>query len=102
MRETDYDLIVVGAGLGGAALARTMANAGTRVVVLEQEEKFRDRVRGEFMKPWGVADAQQLGIQDLLQRCGCYVSHVEMGLGPARDLTATTPQGLSGTGLQPS
>jgi len=48
----DYDLIVVGGGLGGAALAKIMANAGATVMVLEQEGKFKDRVRGEFMPPW--------------------------------------------------
>jgi menaquinone-9 beta-reductase len=99
MPVTDYDLIVVGGGLGGAVLARTMAKAGATVLVLEQEERFRDRVRGEFMQPWGVADAQQLGIADLLQSSGCYVSHLETGLGPARDLPATTPQGLPGLGF---
>ena len=99
MPGTDYDIIVVGGGLGGAALARTMAKAGASVLVLEQEQKFKDRIRGEFMQPWGVADAQQLGIADLLQSCGCYVSHLETGLGPARDLPATTPQQLPGLGF---
>jgi menaquinone-9 beta-reductase len=85
--------------LGGAALARSMASAGATVLVLEREEKFRDRVRGEFMQPWGVSETRQLAIEDSLQSCGCYVSHVEMGLGPARDLAATTPQGLPGLGF---
>lgn len=95
----DYDLIVVGGGLGGAALAKIMANAGATVMVLEQEGKFKDRVRGEFMPPWGVAEARRLGLEDSLQSCGCYVSHIETGLGPARDLAATTPQGLPGLGF---
>ena len=95
----DYDLIVVGSGLGGAALAKIMANAGATVMVLEQEGKFKDRVRGEFMPPWGVAEARRLGLEDSLQSCGCYVSHIETGLGPARDLAATTPQGLPGLGF---
>ena len=98
----DYDLIVVGGGLGGAALAKIMANAGATVMVLEQEGKFKDRVRGEFMPPWGVAEARRLGLEDSLQSCGCYVSHIETGLGPARDLAATTPQGLPGLGFSHS
>ena len=56
-----YDLIVIGGGLGGSALARVMAAAGARVLVLEQEQRFKDRVRGEFLAPWGVAEAQRLG-----------------------------------------
>jgi 2-polyprenyl-6-methoxyphenol hydroxylase-like FAD-dependent oxidoreductase len=99
MPVNDYDLIAVGGGLGGAALAKTMAEAGARVLVLEQEAKFKDRVRGEFLAPWGVAEARLLFIEDLLQSCGCYVPKVEMGMGAPRDLTATTPQGLPALGF---
>ncbi len=46
-----FDLIVVGGGLGGAALARSLAANGARVLVIEREERFRDCVRGEMMTP---------------------------------------------------
>jgi flavin-dependent dehydrogenase len=49
----DYDLITVGGGLAGAALAKALAERGARVLVLERETRFRDRVRGEAMHPWG-------------------------------------------------
>ena len=99
MATYDYDLLTVGGGLGGAALAKVMAEAGTRVLVLEQEPKFRDRVRGEFLAPWGVAEAWQLGIADLFQQCGCDVPSVEMGMGRPRDLPSTTPHGLAAIGF---
>ena len=95
----DYDVIAVGGGLGGSTVAKVMATAGARVLMLEQEAKFRDRVRGEFMAPWGVAEARRLTIEDLLQSCGCYVPKVEMGMGDPRDLAATTPQGLPALGF---
>ena len=67
----DYDLITVGGGLAGAALARSLAQEGARVLVLEREREFRDRVRGELVHPWGVAEARKLGIYDLLKHtCG--------------------------------
>jgi 2-polyprenyl-6-methoxyphenol hydroxylase-like FAD-dependent oxidoreductase len=99
MAAHDWDLIVVGGGLGGAALARGMAKAGARVLVLEQETKFRDRVRGEFLPPWGVAEARRLDIGDLLESCGCCVKSVQTGMGSPCDLAATTPQGLPGLGF---
>ncbi|WP_051979697.1 FAD-dependent oxidoreductase [Edaphobacter aggregans] len=89
-----YDVIVVGGGLGGAALARVMAEAGARVLVLEQEARFKDRVRGEFLAPWGVAEARRLGLEDAIQRCGWWIPQIEMGLGQPRDLVATTPQAM--------
>lgn len=41
-----YDLIIVGGGLGGSALAKCMAEHGARVLVLERDQQFQDRVRG--------------------------------------------------------
>ena len=46
-----YDLIVVGGGIAGASLAQRIAKSGARVLVAEQEIKFRDRIRGECMQP---------------------------------------------------
>ena len=43
---TDYDIVAVGGGLGGATLGKTMAERGYRVLVVEREEEFKDRVRG--------------------------------------------------------
>jgi flavin-dependent dehydrogenase len=42
----DYDLVIVGGGLAGSALAAAMAPTGARVLIVEREATFRDRVRG--------------------------------------------------------
>lgn len=65
-----YDVVCVGGGLGGAALARGLAQAGASVLVLERTRAFSDRVRGEVLVPWGCVEAQRLGLLDLL-RDGC-------------------------------
>lgn len=62
----DYDVITIGGGLAGGALAKTIAEAGFRVLVLERLLVFRDRVRGEALYPWGVAEASTLGLYRLL------------------------------------
>jgi choline dehydrogenase-like flavoprotein len=66
MAQETYDIITVGGGLGGSTLAKVMAERGARVLVLERERQFRDRVRGEVMVSWGVAEAQALGIYPLM------------------------------------
>jgi 2-polyprenyl-6-methoxyphenol hydroxylase-like FAD-dependent oxidoreductase len=91
----DYDIITVGGGLGGAAFAKAMAESGRRVLVLERETAFKDRVRGEWLAPWGVAEAQALGVYDtLLGQCGFHPSAFETRLAGnsigLRDLSATT------------
>jgi menaquinone-9 beta-reductase len=70
MSQSDYDIIVLGGGLGGSALAKAMAEHGVRVLVLEREREFKDRMRGEGVT-WGCVDAKKLGLYDLIrQACG--------------------------------
>jgi flavin-dependent dehydrogenase len=67
---SNYDVAIVGGGLAGSSLALALAKRGTDVVVLEREPRFRDRVRGEGMLPWGAAEARELGIREpLLEAC---------------------------------
>ena len=91
-----YDLIVVGGGIAGASLAQRMAKSGARVLVLEQETEFRDRIRGECLQPWGVGEARQLGVAEALRTCANemrWVSFVINGQhAMKRDFVATTPQ----------
>ena len=67
-------IVIVGGGIAGAALATALARAGRQVLVLESTDVFRDRVRGESMMPWGVAEAQCLGLMDLLRAAGAHTA----------------------------
>jgi menaquinone-9 beta-reductase len=68
------DVVIVGAGIGGSALANALADDGLRVVVLEQSEVFEDRVRGESMMPWGIAEARRLGVEQVLLDAGAHIA----------------------------
>src|SRR5215213_7487627 len=65
-----FDVIVVGGGLAGSALAGVLAQSGLGVLVVEREAGFRDRIRGELTWPWGVAEARELGLEAVLQEAG--------------------------------
>src|SRR5688572_10639617 len=66
----NVDVIVVGGGLAGSTLAAVLGRRGHKVLVLEAETKFKDRVRGENMLPWGVAIARRLGVLEDLTAAG--------------------------------
>ena len=71
MTQNHYDIVTVGGGIAASTFAVAMAKEGARVLVLERENEFKDRVRGEALVPWGVGEAQKLGIYDLMkQSCG--------------------------------
>src|SRR5215467_7299866 len=96
MSSPSFDVVTVGGGMAASALAAALASKGMRVLVLERETKFKDRVRGEYIVTWGVAEARELGIETaLLQSCGTAVPWIDMGFGP-RNLLETTPQQLPG------
>lgn len=67
---SDYDLIIVGGGIGGSALAAVMARAGKKVIVLEAQDAYQDRVRGEWIAPWGVTETKRVGLYDTLMAAG--------------------------------
>jgi 2-polyprenyl-6-methoxyphenol hydroxylase-like FAD-dependent oxidoreductase len=91
----NYDIAVIGGGIAGAALAHSMAKAGARVLVSEAETEFKDRVRGEVLVPWGVAEAQELGLEVALQQADARKlpwlnQYMGLQLIERRDFAATT------------
>lgn len=97
MRSDMYDIITVGGGLAGSALALSMTQHGAKVLVLERETRFKDRVRGEQVASWGVADAIDLGIFDLLLgTCGhelpWWDTYMMGNLMNHRNMLETTPR----------
>jgi len=94
MISLSFDIVTVGGGLAASAFAASMARNGMRVLVLEKETQFKDRVRGEFVATWGVAEARELGIEtQLFNTCATPIPWIDMGFGP-RNLVETTPQQL--------
>jgi 2-polyprenyl-6-methoxyphenol hydroxylase-like FAD-dependent oxidoreductase len=71
---TATDVVIVGGGIGGAALGGGLARAGLGVTILEATTEYVDRVRGESMQAWGVKEAQELGVEPVLLAAGAHVA----------------------------
>lgn len=65
-----HDVVIVGGGIAGSALATVLARDGRRVLVLERDLAYRDRIRGEILMPWGVTEMHQLGLEPVLRAAG--------------------------------
>ncbi|KAK2077122.1 hypothetical protein QBZ16_004756 [Prototheca wickerhamii] len=57
-----WDLIVVGAGVAGAAFAYQQGQQGRRVLLLERDLAQPDRFVGELLQPGGVLALRRLGL----------------------------------------
>ena len=97
----DFDVVIVGAGIAGGALATRLARDGMSVLILERTLVHIDRIRGEFLAPWGVQEAKQLGLLDeFLAAGGHYITKsmrygdgvsIEAGRAKPIDLAALVP-----------
>jgi menaquinone-9 beta-reductase len=96
-----FDLVIVGGGIGGGALATVLSRAGASVLLLEKSTVYRDHVRGEWISPWGVAELQQLDLYDAVRSQGghhlarhwsCYEERpAEEAVAGGIDLTSLYP-----------
>lgn len=69
-RLTTVDVAIIGGGVAGSSLAITLSRAGLDVALVEREPRFRDRIRGEAIHPWGVQEVHTLGLRPLLEEAG--------------------------------
>ena len=81
----DYDVVIVGAGIGGLALGCALASNGRKTCVLEARSRVSPSKRGLTLQPNGLETLQKLGLLDQVVRIGAKVTRVtwhEIGGGP--------------------
>lgn len=61
------DIVVVGAGIVGSALAYSLGKSGRKVALLERDFDEPDRIVGELLQPGGVRALDKMGIVDTLE-----------------------------------
>ena len=57
-----FDVIIVGGGMGGLALAWALAGQGRTVALVERQKDFSFLARGELLQPNGLKVLDQLGL----------------------------------------
>lgn len=62
----DADVVIIGAGVLGSALAVALADQGRSVILLERSLEEPDRIVGELLQPGGVEALRKLGLRHCL------------------------------------
>ena len=78
-KHHEADVVVVGAGVFGCAIAFALANQGRSVILLERWMHEPDRIVGELLQPGGVEALRKLGLERCLEdidAVACYGYHV--------------------------
>ena len=60
--QNDADVIIIGSGVAGSAMACVLARDGRKVTVIERDMKEPDRIVGELLQPGGVRALSRLGL----------------------------------------
>jgi squalene monooxygenase len=63
----EADIVIVGAGIVGCAIAVAFGRQGRSVLLLERSLKEPERIIGELLQPGGVAALEKLGMKDCLE-----------------------------------
>jgi len=61
-KKGTYDVIVIGAGVVGPAIATALARQGRKVLIVERDWSKPDRIVGELLQPAGVKALKELGM----------------------------------------
>ena len=78
MTLTDMKITVIGAGIGGLAVAMALAQRGASVRVLEQADAIREVGAGLQISPNGARVLQALGLGDVLRAAGMQAQAVRL------------------------
>ncbi len=63
----NFDVVIVGAGIAGGTMGTRLSRDGFSVLIHERTQVHADRIRGEWLAPWEIGEAMQLGLLDELR-----------------------------------
>jgi geranylgeranyl reductase family protein len=87
-----YDVIVVGAGPGGAATAHYLAQGGAHVLLLDKAQFPRDKTCGDGLTPRALGMLADMGILSQAEQLGMRINGVHLHAKHGNQMRAAIPQ----------
>ncbi|TPX48199.1 hypothetical protein SeLEV6574_g02162 [Synchytrium endobioticum] len=65
--KDEYEVIIVGAGVLGSAMASALGRDGRTVLLIERDWSQPDRIVGELLQPGGINALRKLGLEECVE-----------------------------------
>ncbi|XP_077991691.1 squalene monooxygenase-like [Glandiceps talaboti] len=75
VNDEEPEVLVIGSGVLGSAMAATLGKDGRRVTVIERDLSQPDRIVGELLQPGGFKALNALGLGDCVADIDAHVTH---------------------------
>lgn len=86
-----FDIVIIGAGPGGAAAAVYLAEAGLSVALLDKASFPREKTCGDGLTPRALGVLQELGLLDQVQTAGCLMDEATVFAPNGEGVTTRMP-----------
>lgn len=91
MNTDQFDVVVIGAGPGGAASAAYLARAGQSVVLLDKAVFPREKTCGDGLTPRAISVLDDLGLTEELRAAGCQMDEATVFAPNGEAVTTRMP-----------
>lgn len=73
--DDETEVVIIGAGILGSAMAATLARDGRQVTAVERDLSEPNRIVGELLQPGGYRALKKLGLEDAASGIDAHVVH---------------------------
>ena len=87
-----YEVLIVGAGPAGSALAYFLAKAGREVLLVDKAEFPRDKTCGDGLTPRALGVLRHMGLLEQVTAAGCHVKGIHLFTPDGQRVSAPIPE----------
>lgn len=89
--EREHEVLIVGAGPAGSALAYFLAKAGRDVLLIDKAEFPRDKTCGDGLTPRALGVLRHMGLLEQVTAAGCHIKGIHLFMPDGQRVSSPIP-----------